>query len=53
VRELYDLTEDPYELENIAATAPARLLSGLSSLLRDLASCAGADCRAAEETTPP
>jgi hypothetical protein len=53
VRELYHLTEDPYELENIAATASARLLSGLSSLVRDLSSCSGADCRAAEETTPP
>jgi arylsulfatase A-like enzyme len=53
VRELYDLDADPYELENIAATASANLLASLSSLVRDLTSCAGAACRAAEETMPP
>ena len=47
------LDADPYELENIAATASANLLAGLSALVRDLTSCSGADCRAAEETAPP
>ena len=33
-RELYDLTHDPYELHNIAATTKPRLLRQLSSRLR-------------------
>jgi arylsulfatase A-like enzyme len=53
VRELYDLDSDPYELENIASTAPAQLLAGLSSVVRDLSTCEGAACRAAEEMLPP
>jgi len=38
-RELYDLSEDPYQLDNIASTAPASLLSSLEAQLDAMASC--------------
>jgi len=47
-RELYDLTHDPYELENLVSTADPALLKRLSSWLAELRRCAGASCRAAE-----
>lgn len=54
VRELYDLSADPYELTNVADSASSSaLLSELSSRLRALATCQGASCRAAEEIPVP
>mgnify|MGYP000129692764 CR=1 FL=1 len=47
--ELYNLRADPYELENLAASAPPELVAGLSARLRELARCAAEGCRAAEE----
>jgi len=49
-RELYDLRNDPYELQNIAATADRALVSRLSSWLAVLSSCQGAACRSADQT---
>ena len=49
-KELYDITKDPYELNNIARDknfAPIR--NFLHNELRDLAECSGRSCR---ETTP-
>jgi len=43
--ELYDLIADPYELENIAATADPALLEHLSAWLKALSTCAGVQCR--------
>jgi arylsulfatase A-like enzyme len=42
--ELYDLKNDPYELENMASSADKNLLTGLSNLLHVLSECSGAQC---------
>jgi hypothetical protein len=42
--ELYDLKNDPYELENIASRADKTLLANLSNLLHALSDCSGAQC---------
>lgn len=47
--ELYDLTNDPYELENIYETADPSLLEDLKARLEALRNCAGEDCREAED----
>jgi len=44
-RELYDLQQDPYQLENIAASADARILDDFSSLLKRLENCKGKNCK--------
>lgn len=46
--ELYDLRNDPYELENIASRANKPLLATLSKMLHDLAKCSGEQCRASD-----
>jgi arylsulfatase A-like enzyme len=48
-RELYDVQTDPYQLQNLAATADPALLAALAANLDRLRLCAGADCRAAED----
>jgi hypothetical protein len=48
--ELYDLLADPFEMENIAATADKTLLIRLSAWLKDLAGCAGGQCRELDAT---
>jgi N-acetylglucosamine-6-sulfatase len=48
-KELYDHTVDPYELDNIAATASPALLSSLHDRLVALETCAGAGCRTADQ----
>ena len=48
-RELYDLQQDPYELQNRASTAAPDLLARLSARLAELQRCASAGCRAAED----
>lgn len=48
--ELYDLAADPYELHNLAPTADPKLLSALAALVKQLAACKGAQCRAVEDT---
>lgn len=43
--ELYDMVNDPYQLENIASVADPLLLERLSNWLDQLAKCSGAECR--------
>jgi len=47
-RELYDLRDDPYELENLFATTESFAVSPLGSRLEEMRHCSGATCRAAE-----
>jgi arylsulfatase A-like enzyme len=47
-RELYDLTKDPDELNNLAASADPSLLATLHQRLDSLRSCAADTCRANE-----
>ena len=51
-RELYDMQTDPYQLQNLAATADPALLAELAADLDQLRVCAGADCRSAEDALP-
>lgn len=44
-RELYDLRDDPYQLESQHDTAPPGQLRRLSRRLAELATCAGDSCR--------
>ncbi|MDQ3428695.1 MAG: sulfatase [Actinomycetota bacterium] len=46
--ELYDLKEDPYQLDNFYDRAPEDLLRRLNSQLDSLRQCERDDCRAAE-----
>ncbi len=48
-QELYDLEEDPYQLENIVARAEPRLVDELAARLQELAACSGGECRAIED----
>lgn len=48
-RELYDLRNDPDQLHNIAAKLNSQDIDKLSSRLRELGSCNGPGCRAAED----
>jgi len=43
--ELYDLKNDPYQLENLAQTVEANTLEKYSNWLEALESCQAADCR--------
>jgi arylsulfatase A-like enzyme len=52
-RELYDLRADPFETNNIAATADTRLVASLYSQLQALRSCAGDTCRTADAIVTP
>jgi N-acetylglucosamine-6-sulfatase len=47
-RELYDLSEDPYELQSQHDTAPDNLKQDLASRLNKLRDCAAEGCRKAE-----
>lgn len=48
-RELYDIKQDPYELNNLASTADPNLLSQFSAWLKELVKCSGDSCRTAEQ----
>jgi N-acetylglucosamine-6-sulfatase len=48
VRELYDLSKDPYELRSLHNTASTDLKRRLASRLDALAKCAAQSCRNAE-----
>ena len=48
-RELYDLREDPYQLNNRYDDADPELLRRLKERLAVLRSCSGTDCREAED----
>lgn len=47
--ELYDQVMDPYQLENLAASADPYLLERLSTWSHELALCSGNDCLRVEE----
>src|SRR5215218_3564928 len=48
-RELYDLSADPYELQNLYATADPTLIEHLAARLKALRDCAGTYCGTAED----
>ena len=48
-RELYDLQNDPYELDSLHESANASLLEDLKAKLEALRSCSGDGCREAED----
>jgi N-acetylglucosamine-6-sulfatase len=49
-RELYDLSSDPFELHNLAGTAPPERLARLSAALAGMQGCHGeAACRSAQQ----
>jgi arylsulfatase A-like enzyme len=48
--ELYDLIADPYEMENIAATADQAILERLSAWLEALSNCTGGQCRELDQS---
>jgi N-acetylglucosamine-6-sulfatase len=50
--ELYDLRKDPYELNNMYATAPPKITQRLEAQLDALRQCSAAECRAAESGQP-
>lgn len=52
-RELYDLRNDPYQLQNIYQAADQGLVSTLRARLSALKRCTGTSCRAAEDLTFP
>lgn len=52
-RELYNLTQDPYQLDNRAASVDANRIAALSQRLAAMTSCAGDTCRAVEESALP
>jgi N-acetylglucosamine-6-sulfatase len=47
--ELYDLANDPYELENVYETADPVLVEDLKARLKALRDCSGDGCREAED----
>ena len=47
-RELYNLVDDPYQLENLASSAEPALIQTLSARLAAMAMCTGETCRAIE-----
>ncbi len=51
-RELYDMREDPYQLDNRYDTAAPTLIASLESRLEALRDCARAECRDAEDAPP-
>ena len=49
--ELYDLSADPYELENIYNSADPTLIEDLETRLEALRDCSGDECREAEDAS--
>jgi len=52
-RELYDLVRDPFELQNISATASQSLLADLAARLAAMRRCGGMTCRTLEDMPAP
>jgi arylsulfatase A-like enzyme len=52
-RELYDRRADPFEMNNIIATADTRLVASLYSQLQALRVCEGDSCRTADAIVMP
>jgi hypothetical protein len=53
LRELYDLSVDPYELNNLAATVDPDFMTQLSEWLVMVKNCGGVECHAAEDALLP
>jgi N-acetylglucosamine-6-sulfatase len=51
-RELYDVEQDPDQLQSLHDTADPAFLNQLAAWLAALRECAGASCRLAEDTLP-
>lgn len=49
---IYDLKNDPYQLDNFASTADPELLAELQQWLEALKACAGESCRTIEANPP-
>lgn len=49
-RELYDLANDPYQLDNLYANADPDLIAQLEARLGALRGCMGSECRSAEDS---
>ncbi|GAA0914776.1 sulfatase [Nonomuraea longicatena] len=47
-RQLYDLDRDPYQLYNVADSAPPGLIDRLQARLHAMRACSGASCRVAD-----
>lgn len=52
-RELYDLTRDPYQLQNVFALAAPAFVDQLSTWLALLSRCEGSTCRVQDAQPPP
>ncbi|MBW3634489.1 MAG: sulfatase [Chloroflexi bacterium] len=52
-RELYDLEQDPFQLDNLAATGNPDLVDDLSKRLAAMTTCAGGQCQAVEDAALP
>lgn len=52
-RELYDLAVDPFQLENLARSAPPEVVEPLRRQMEAMRACAGASCRSSEMSAPP
>lgn len=52
-RELYDLVNDPYEMNNIVATADPSLVASLYTQVQMLNACSGPTCRQADALAIP
>jgi N-acetylglucosamine-6-sulfatase len=48
-RELYNVLDDPYQLDNVIETTDPSLRAALAARLGELASCAGTQCRELED----
>ncbi|WP_246268175.1 sulfatase family protein [Nonomuraea typhae] len=46
--QLYDLNQDPYQLRNLAGTAPIPLVLNLQARLTGMQTCSGPSCRVAD-----
>ncbi|MGE3294580.1 MAG: sulfatase [Geminicoccaceae bacterium] len=53
IRDLYDMSVDAAQRDNVAYKAPAALLSRLDSMATSLAGCAGEVCRSLENAAGP
>jgi N-acetylglucosamine-6-sulfatase len=51
-QELYDIDEDPYQLDSIHDSVEQSLLTGLHDRLETLEDCSGEECRTAENKSP-
>lgn len=52
-RELYDLTKDPFDLNNLAPRASTGLMGELEARVKAFVGCKGSTCRSLEEEAPP